>query len=196
VVPIVSTRESYFETGLEVLTDRGYGGLKLAEVCNRLGVTTGSFYHYFPSWPVYTRELVAYWVQDRTVALIEKIQLETDPRRRIEVSIEVGLSLPHGAEEAIRSWSAADPHVYAVQAEVDRQRFEILHKSAMEIVHDERQSQAFAMWALYVLVGYEQLTLPRDPVMFEWIATHMLDSLEAGRFSDVPPQNPLTVETP
>ncbi len=46
----VATREAYFETGLEVLADLGYGGLKLAEVCNRLGVTTGSFYHYFASW--------------------------------------------------------------------------------------------------------------------------------------------------
>lgn len=190
VMPIVSTKESYFEIGLEVLTDLGFGGLKLAEVCNRLGVTTGSFYHYFPSWPVYTRELVAFWVQDRTVRLIEKIQLETEPRRRIEVSIEVGLSLPHGAEAAIRSWSSVDPHVYEVQAEVDRQRFEIMRSSAMEIAHDERQSQAFAIWALYVLIGYEQLTLPRDPKLFEWIATHMLDELEAGRFSDVPLRYP------
>ena len=30
----VVSRESYFETGLEVLSDLGYGGLKLAEVCN------------------------------------------------------------------------------------------------------------------------------------------------------------------
>ncbi len=41
-----------------MLSDLGYGGLKLAEVCNRLGVTTGSFYHCFPGWPAYTRELV------------------------------------------------------------------------------------------------------------------------------------------
>lgn len=46
----VVSREAYFEIGLEVLADVGYGGLKLAVVCNRLGVTTGSFYHYFPSW--------------------------------------------------------------------------------------------------------------------------------------------------
>lgn len=60
------SRESYFETGLDVLSERGYGGLKLAEVCNRLGVTTGSFYHYVPSWPAYTRELVSHWMQAQT----------------------------------------------------------------------------------------------------------------------------------
>ncbi len=51
----VVSREAYFETGLDVLSDLGYGGLKLAEVCNRLGVTTGSFYHYFSGWPAYTQ---------------------------------------------------------------------------------------------------------------------------------------------
>ena len=58
---IVAARESFFETGLEILAELGFGELKLAEVCGRLGVTTGSFYHYFRSWHVYTRDLVGYW---------------------------------------------------------------------------------------------------------------------------------------
>jgi len=74
----VISQESYFETGLEVLSDLGYGGLKLAEVCNRLGVTTGSFYHYFSNWSQYTRGLVSYWVQVRTVGIIEQVSAESD----------------------------------------------------------------------------------------------------------------------
>ena len=61
----VVSREAYFQTGLDVLSDLGYGGLKLAEVCNRLGVTTGSFYHYFSGWPAYTRELLENWMKER-----------------------------------------------------------------------------------------------------------------------------------
>lgn len=185
---IVAAREAFFETGLEILADVGYGGLKLAEVCNRLGVTTGSFYHYFPSWPVYTHELVAYWVQDRTVKLVEVIRQESDPRRRIEAIIEVALSLPHGAEAAIRSWSSVDPHVHKVQTEVDQQRFQVLYDSAIDIVKDARQAQVYAAWAVYVFVGYEQATLQREPGMFEWISKQMLDGLESGRFASVPPR--------
>lgn len=186
-MPIVSTRESYFETGLGILTDLGFGGLKLAEVCNRLGVTTGSFYHYFPNWPAYTQELVAYWVQDRTVRLIEAIRQEGDARRRIEAIIQVGLSLPHGAEAAIRSWSSVDPHVNKVQTDVDKQRFNVLYESAKEIVKDPRQAEVYAAWAVYVFIGYEQATLAREPAMFAWMAMQMLDALEAGEFATVPP---------
>jgi AcrR family transcriptional regulator len=185
-MPIVSTRESYFETGLSILTDLGFGGLKLAEVCNRLGVTTGSFYHYFPNWPAYTQELVAYWVQDRTVRLIDAIRLEVDPRRRIEAIIQVGLSLPHGAESAIRSWSSVDPYVNKVQSDVDKQRYNVLYESALQMIDDPRQAEVYATWAVYVFIGYEQARLPRESAMFEWIATFLLDALQAGRFASVP----------
>lgn len=67
----VVSREAYLETGHDVLSDRCYGGLELAEVCNRIGATTGSFHHYFPSWPAYPEELVAHWIQARLVQVID-----------------------------------------------------------------------------------------------------------------------------
>ena len=186
-MPIVAARESYFETGLEILADRGFGGLKLAEVCSRLGVTTGSFYHYFSGWNYYTRELLGYWRQDRTVRLIEVIRSQPDPRCRIQAIIDVALSLPHSAEAAIRAWSSVDPDVLAVQSEVDQERFDVIYEAAYDIVGDARRAHAYAAWAVYVFVGYEQATLTREPRLFEWISKTMLDDLEAGRFANVPP---------
>jgi AcrR family transcriptional regulator len=192
----VVSRESYFDAGLEVLSDLGYGGLKLAEVCNRLGVTTGSFYHYFASWSAYTRALVQHWMQARTVSALDAIRTEPDPRRRIDALILEGLALPHGAEGAIRVWSAIDAEVRAVQAAVDRQRFDFLVESAFEILRNEHQAQVFASWALYLLIGYEQAALPpRDDSDIEWIAAQLLDALDSGRFGTLA-ENKLMPPTP
>jgi AcrR family transcriptional regulator len=180
------SREAYFETGLDVLSDLGYGGLKLAEVCNRLGVTTGSFYHYFSGWPEYTRELVENWMRERTVLVIEFLRSEPDPRRRIDSLIQVGLELPHGAEAAIRAWSSLDPGVYNIQMQVDQQRFDIMYSSAMEILGNHHQAQMFARWAVYILVGHEQAMLPRDTKALAWIAKQLTDALDGGRFASVP----------
>jgi AcrR family transcriptional regulator len=182
----VASRESYFEAGLDVLSDLGYGGLKLAEVCNRLGVTTGSFYHYFSSWRAYTSELVAHWMEARTMQVVDAVRAEPDPRRRIDTLIHVGLTLPHGAEAAIRVWSSVDPEVYPIQAAVDQQRFDIMCESAFEVLQNKRQAQTFAAWGVYVLVGYEQATTPRDPDALAWIAEYLLDTLDSGRFATVP----------
>jgi AcrR family transcriptional regulator len=180
------SREVYFETGLDVLAELGYGGLKLAEVCKRLRVTTGSFYHYFTSWPVYTHELVRYWMDALTVRLVELARAEPDPRRRIDTLIQMGLNLPHGAEGAIRAWGSADPKVHAVQVEVDRQRYDIMYESAFEVLNNKRQAQLLAGWAVYLLVGYEQSTLPPDSDALAWIADQLLYALDAGRFASAP----------
>ncbi|TDH56413.1 TetR/AcrR family transcriptional regulator [Mycobacterium eburneum] len=184
----VISREAYFEVGLDVLSDLGYGGLKLAEVCNRLGVTTGSFYHYFANWSAYTRALVKHWQEALTLRLVEEVRTDPDPRRRIDTLIQIGLGLPHGAEAAIRSWSSTDPQVRAIQEEVDRQRFDIMYESAFEILHQARPAQLFAAWAVYLLVGYEQATLPRDNDALAWIAGQLLHALDTGSFASVPPE--------
>lgn len=184
----VAARESYFTTGLEVLADRGVGGLKLAEVCGRLGVTTGSFYHYFSSWSAYTRELIEYWRQDLTVRLSELFKQEPDPRKRMQFIISTVLALPHSAEAAIRAWSSIDPDVHAVQVEVDKVRFKVCYDYAMEISGDHRQAELFAYWSVYLLVGYEQTTLERDPKVYEVIATQMCDDLESARFTGPAPK--------
>jgi AcrR family transcriptional regulator len=179
------SRESYFETGLDVLSDVGYGGLKLAEVCNRLGVTTGSFYHYFPSWSAFTHALVGHWLQQRMDGMVVAYA-EPDPRRRIDTIIEHAMALPHGAEAAIRVWSSIDPEVFAMQSTVDQRRFDVMFDSAFAILGNEHQARVFASWAMYLLIGYEQSTLPRDTVGLRWVADQLLDALDSGRFASVP----------
>jgi AcrR family transcriptional regulator len=181
----VASRDSYLETGLDVLSDLGYGGLKLAMVCNRLGVTTGSFYHYFPSWSEYTRALVEYWAQARRVS-VEAACDEPDPRRRIDNFIQTALALQHASEAAIRTWSSIDPAVHAVHAAVEQQRFDVVFEAAFAILENKHQAQIFASWAMYVLIGYEQSTLPRNPRDLEWIGGQLLDALDSGRFGSVP----------
>ena len=176
------SRESYLDTGLDVLSDQGYGGLKLAEVCSRLGVTTGSFYHYFSSWSVYGEELVTRWAQ--TAGVNSKIHAEPDPRRRIDILIQGALTLRYGAEAGIRVWSSMDPTVHRAQASVDRQRFDLLSASALEVLGDEQQARRFATTAMYLLVGCEQSTLPRVPEDLEWVAGRLLAALDLGVFAD------------
>ena len=181
----VLSRQAYFDTGLEVLSESGYGGLKLAEVCSRLGVTTGSFYHYFSSWPVYTGELVEHWLDVRTTQNVELVRAIPDARKRLDAIIEIGVALPHGAESAIRSWSSACPTVHVVQVKADQQRFDVLYTSALEVLGSERGAQLFASWAIYLLIGYEQALLPRDETALAWIADQLLDALDSGRFAGI-----------
>ena len=170
-MPATTTRHAYLETGLSVLADLGYGGLKLAEVCRRLGVTSGSFYHFFANWGTFTTELIAHWESESNTALIRHVRAEADPRRRIDILRGIALSLPYHAEAAIRTWSSLDPDVREVQQRVDAARYEVLVESVEAIMGDRRGAELFAKWAMYLLAGYEQITLPDDPEALAWLFT-------------------------
>ncbi len=146
-------------------------------------MTTGSFYHYFASWSDYTRQLVAHWQEAMTGEVVEAVRGEPDPRRRIDRLIEAGLRLPHGAEAAIRVWGALDPHVRAVQAAVDRSGSTSCSSPRCRSCENRRQAELFAAWAVYLLVGYEQADLPRNPDGLEWLVESAAGRLDSGGFS-------------
>jgi hypothetical protein len=148
---------------MEVLADLSHLRLRLAEVCGRLGVTSGSFYHCFDSWTHYKHQLIEHWKSDATTSHLRFAEGETDPHRRIAGLVEVALSLDHRLEASIRAWSCADPDVRAVQVEVDALRHQIVLNSALEIIPGERdRAKLFADAALYLVVGFEQATLEPD----------------------------------
>ncbi|MGB3483465.1 MAG: TetR/AcrR family transcriptional regulator [Mycobacterium sp.] len=181
------TRNAYFRVGIGILADLGYGGLKLAEVCHRVGVTTGSFYHYFNNWAEYTHELIEHWLTSLTQERMDALADEADPYRRIDLMMEVGLGLPFDAYAAVRAWSSVDARVRNVVVSLDAVRYDIVHGSALEILGDERQADAFAKWALYLLVGYEQSTLPRDHTAFTQLTTALFRRiLETGDMAVFP----------
>lgn len=177
----VASRDAYFETGLDVLATAGYGALKLSEVCARLGVTTGSFYHFFKSWGSYSEQLLQHWFETRTLREVEAVRAEPDPQKRIDGLIAYGLALPHGAEAAIRTWSAVSPDVRSLQRKVDQMRFDVVYDAMLEILDEADSASHYASWAVFILVGYEQSTLPHDVQALEWVAQQLLDSLDTQR---------------
>jgi AcrR family transcriptional regulator len=157
-----STISRFFVAGMEILAEDGYGGLKLADLCLRMRVTSGSFYHHFDSWQDFTRQLVENWREERTLRVAELARAEVDPAERVELLLRFGVSLPHSAEAAIRVWSGVDPFVAEVQESVDRERLDISTQALEALTDDRNVASDLALAAFYLLVGFEQATGDRD----------------------------------
>ena len=65
------TRSVIVRRGTEMMTETGFFSTSIDQLLTTAGIPKGSFYHYFSSWPAYTRELISYWVQDRTIRLAQ-----------------------------------------------------------------------------------------------------------------------------
>lgn len=149
-------RSAWFEAADEILATDGYGALKLAPLCKRLGVTTGSFYHSFDNWQDFTDALLANWLHERTQRLAEIASHHPDPIERLKLLITNVSDFNHKAEAAIRVWAGVDERVALIQRKVDEGRYRGALDALTQLMGPER-APAYAMWGLSTAVGYEML---------------------------------------
>ena len=171
---LVVTREDYFTAALDVLARDGHAALKIGALCRAIGVTTGSFYHYFGSWDGFVGELLAHWEQEKTQRIFELAAAQPDPVSRVRTIKSLAVGLPHEAETAIRAWSHTNPMVAEVQQRVDAERLDAVRTVLQGVLGDRREADRLAVMGISLLVGMQ---LWRAPVDGRDLAT-VLDDFE------------------
>ena len=136
---LVVTREDYFAAALDVLAQRGHGALRIGPLCKAIGVTTGSFYHYFGSWDGFVAALLEHWEHEKTQRIFEIAAAQPDPHARVRTMKELACSVPHEAEAAIRAWAHVNPIVDGVQRRVDQERLTAVRTVISGVVPDSTQ---------------------------------------------------------
>ncbi len=175
---------AYFDAAYAILAERGYAHLKLSAICDRVGVTTGGFYHNFSSWRVFTGQFLEHWHRTQTTRLVEIVAQEDDPIARLKLLLESAARLPHRAEAAIRAWSAADEQVAAVQRCVDEERLEIVVESFLELSLSREQARSRGLAGMYLLIGYELGDGIRDDEALRGGLAMLIDGVEANGRAD------------
>ncbi len=168
--PPTAPQLRFFEAGLDLLAEEGYGALKLAPLCRRVGVTTGSFYHAFPNWPTYTNALLQHWYRERTDRARMLAGEEEDPARRLDLLVRAAVDLPHRAEAAIRVWAGVDPAVAQLQQQVDDQRLATVTDAIAAVMPPGSDTHArnLAQAGFFLLVGFEQSHATGGHEALEW----------------------------
>jgi AcrR family transcriptional regulator len=160
VPPEGLSRVAYYEAGLELLAEGGHGRLTIAALCERLGVTKGSFYHHFGDMAEYVGLLLDHWEAEHATRLIARSESVTDPKERFDLLQGIAVGLPHGAEAAIRAWSWNSKVVAAAQDRVDRARLVHLTRAGVDAGLDPARAKRMAKISLSVLVGMQLLERP------------------------------------
>lgn len=156
------TRQRFFEAALEMLGETGYGSLKQADLCQRLSLTTGAFYHAFRNWDAFTEAFLEYWQEQRIEAITAIVSNELEPTAQLDEIFAAAMGLSHLAESSIRVWAGIDPKAAQAQAAVDAHRIALVGQALERYVGDPQLAHLLAVSSQYALVGYELAGHDRD----------------------------------
>lgn len=151
----MASKEDWLKEGCAVLTESGAQALTIDLLCQRLGLTKGSFYHHFKGFSGFKTELLSYFEQEGTLNIIEIT--EQAPQNKLQQLLEASVSYPPGLEVAIRAWALQDDEVQAVQQRVDQQRVDYVQKLYMELGESPERALHLAQILYTVLIGCQQI---------------------------------------
>jgi len=138
--------------GQELLRDGGYRSVKLSTLCERTGLTTGSFYHHFGGMSEYLTELASYFGSEQPRSTLDRLS-ELAPDRRLRKLEKLSVELHMGAlHRAMRDWATVDATAAAAVSDADRVLLEFLRDAfvAMGVSRADAELRAEIVFALAV----------------------------------------------
>jgi AcrR family transcriptional regulator len=110
--------ERYFEEAFAILGEAGPESVTATNMCERLGVTKGSFYYHFYSMSEFVEAFVDYW-QKLWSSLLDEFLAESDPLRRMGIVASALVNMAHESEAALRAWGHSNEMIASAQAAID-----------------------------------------------------------------------------
>lgn len=173
-----ASRERYFTAAQEILTAQGFGHLTMTALHRRLGVSSGSFYHFFAGWDDFVAQFLQNWIA-QTAEISAQAQQASDPFDRLEILRVLAKSVPHAAEAAIRMWSATNTAVATAQRHVDAQRLAIIAEAVSAAGVTDVRANRLARHGLSIIVGWQQLSHPFDVHELDELLSQFIDLVHA-----------------
>jgi AcrR family transcriptional regulator len=145
----------WVRAALDVMVDEGIAGVKVQRLCERLGVTKGSFYWHFADLDAFLGEVARVWAEDGAripgpgpdaasdpdAQLLHAMQVFADPRNR-------------NLARAMRDWAQNDERARAAIRAADEDMFDRLTEAMVRCGFDPDEAAIRAKILYYSGVGF------------------------------------------
>lgn len=144
--------DDFLQAGLELLAEEGISGIKIQRLCERLGVTKGSFYWHFADIDAFRAALAQRWAEagarvpdddagETLASLVQAMEMFTDPRNR-------------DVARTMREWAQATPEAKQAIRSADRALHERIRDAFEGLGFEPDEADTRAKILLYTGVGF------------------------------------------
>ena len=152
------TPNDWTKAALAAIARGGVAAVAVETVAAELGATKGSFYWHFKNRDALIQAALEKWEQRRTESVIEELELEPDPAKRLRKLLEAAFEL--GPTDRAEIALLANPeHPAAVRAvrRVAVRRIAYIAEQLEKVGWDSDDALDRAVVLYYIYVGYLQM---------------------------------------
>jgi AcrR family transcriptional regulator len=152
--------DDWVDAGYAILAAEGMKALKIDRLCDRLGVTKGSFYWHFDGMPSYRTALIQAWgeLRDEDRRHIDEMG-DIPPRERLSKMMTSLVSPRHWTlERAMREWARSDDSVAASVRAADRRLLRAVRQAFLDYGFDAEDADLRASATFAAGIGFLHLS--------------------------------------
>jgi AcrR family transcriptional regulator len=157
------TSDDWIQAGFATIAEAGLKALKVDRLCERLGVTKGSFYWHFSDMEGYREALAQAWGEFRDQDRRTFAELGAlEPRERLG-RMMASLASPRQwtLERAMREWARTDPQVAASVRVTDRWIYRAVRKAFLDEGFPPEEADFRARATFSAGIGFIHTSGPR-----------------------------------
>ncbi|MGP4000611.1 TetR/AcrR family transcriptional regulator [Streptomyces sp. 8N706] len=152
------TARDWTDAALAAIGDGGLASVAVEPLAKRLGTTKGSFYWHFPNREALVEAALTRWEEINTEHVIEQVETESDPRRRLRSLFKaVPAAVAGDPVEVTLLASASHPQVAAVLQRVTERRVDFLTQIFTDLGFSPDEAQRRGLLAYTTHLGHIQL---------------------------------------
>lgn len=155
----------YFQVAAQILATEGHRSLTIHELCGRLEVSKGSFYHHFDNLADFIERLLHDWENSFNGWWTTADNL-WEPVTRFNRAFDLMADLDHRLDTAIRAWGQNDAAVGAAVARRDATLEYAYEQTASLVLRDPDRRHLVAQLGVSAYAGMQARGLiDREPVL-------------------------------
>jgi AcrR family transcriptional regulator len=136
------------------MVDDGIGGVKIQRLCDRLGVTKGSFYWHFVDLDAFLGELASRYEAEGQL-IKTSLGDEADPAASLLEAMTVFADRRNrNLARAMRDWARTDPRARAAIRNADRALFERVRDLLVAAGFEGEEAEVRAKILVYAGIGF------------------------------------------
>lgn len=118
-------REEWLEEALKAVSQEPDSPITIGALCERLGVSRGSFYWHFANREDFLVAIIEHWEQRATSAVIDSVlSIDASPEERLSKLIEVIVTYRYSKfEQPMRHWAMKEAKTRKVLQRADKTRY-------------------------------------------------------------------------